>query len=149
MLVLIVTEVADVTWWILAKCVCGTSWENLFMSYANSKCADQLAHPRSLISTFVIHCLDNIIPVLAIAEISRPLLVSSAEQAGLSLPWSPKTGFLVRRLIYLFINNKNHSCPITQFRNKTAWKNRHIHTGWYLKTNHSDSPLVCMYGCSL
>ena len=28
-------------------------------------------HPRSLISAFVVHCLDRIIPLLAIAEISR------------------------------------------------------------------------------
>ena len=31
-----------------------TSWENLFMPYANNKGADQPAHPRSLISAFVI-----------------------------------------------------------------------------------------------
>ena len=30
-----------------------TSWENLFMQYANNKGADQPAHPCSLISTFV------------------------------------------------------------------------------------------------
>ena len=29
-----------------------TSWENLFMSYANNKAADQPAHPRSLVSVF-------------------------------------------------------------------------------------------------
>ena len=43
----------------------------------------------SLISAFVVHCWDSIIPLLAIAEISRPQLVSSAEQAGLSHTWSP------------------------------------------------------------
>ena len=32
-------------------------------------------------------CLDSTIPLLAIAEISRPWLVSEAEQAGLSLIW--------------------------------------------------------------
>ena len=55
-----------------------------------------------LISTFVVRCLDSIIPLHAIAEISRPLLLSSAEQAGLCLTWSQtsKTGFLVTRLIY-------------------------------------------------
>ena len=37
-------------------------WENLFLLYANNKGADQPAHPRSLISAFVIHCLDSIIP---------------------------------------------------------------------------------------
>ena len=64
------------------------SWENLFMPYANNKGADQPAHPRSLISTFVVRCLDSIIPLLAIAEISRLELVSVAEQASLSLTWS-------------------------------------------------------------
>ena len=40
------------------------------MSYANNKGADQPAHPRSLISAFVVHCLDSIIPLDSIAEIS-------------------------------------------------------------------------------
>ena len=31
------------------------------MPYANNKGADQPAHPRSLISTFVVRCLDSII----------------------------------------------------------------------------------------
>ena len=71
------------------------------MTYANNKGADQPVHPRSLISTFVDRCLDSIIPLLAIAEISRPYPVSVAEQAGLSLNWSqtPKTGFLVTLLV--------------------------------------------------
>ena len=40
-------------------------------SYANNKGADQPAHPRSLISSFVIRCLDSIISIDSIAEISR------------------------------------------------------------------------------
>ena len=40
------------------------------MPYANNKGADQPAHPSSLISAFVVRCLDSII--LAIAEISGP-----------------------------------------------------------------------------
>ena len=48
-----------------------TSWENLFMQYANSKDTDQLAHPRSLISAFVVCCLDSIIPWVLITETSR------------------------------------------------------------------------------
>ena len=78
-----------------------TSWENLFMSYANNKGADQPAHPRSLISAIVVSCLDSIIPLLAKAKISRPYLVPVAEQACLSLIWSktPKTGFLMTWLI--------------------------------------------------
>ena len=38
-----------------------SSWENLFLPVANNKGADQPAHPCSLISTFVAHCLDSII----------------------------------------------------------------------------------------
>ena len=45
------------------------------MPYANDKGTDQPAHPRSLISTFVVRRLDSIIPLLTIAEISRPQLV--------------------------------------------------------------------------
>ena len=41
------------------------------MSYANNKGADQPAHPRSLISAFVIRCLDSLIFLDSIAEISR------------------------------------------------------------------------------
>ena len=66
-----------------------------FMPYANNKGADQPAHPRSLISTFVVRCLDSIIPMLANSKISRLQLVSVTVQTGLSLTWSqtPKTGF--------------------------------------------------------
>ena len=72
------------------------------LPYANNKGADQPAHPRSLISAFVVPCLDSIIPPLAIAKISSLQLFCVAEQAGLSLIWSqtPKTGFLVTRLNY-------------------------------------------------
>ena len=68
------------------------------MSYANNKGADQPVHPHSLISTFVVRCLDSIILLVSISEISSVYL---AAQAGLSLSWSqtPKTGFLVMRLI--------------------------------------------------
>ena len=53
------------------------------------------------ICVFVVRSLDSTIPPLAIAKISRPLLISSAEQAGLSVNWSqtPKTGILVMWLI--------------------------------------------------
>ena len=65
-----------------------TSWENLFMQYENNKGADQPAHLRSLISTFVVRCLDSIIPILAISKISRLELASVAEKTGLKLAWS-------------------------------------------------------------
>ena len=88
-----------------------TSWENLFKPYANNKGADRPARPHSLISTFVGHYLDSIIPILAKSKISVLQLVSVAEQAGLCLPeckplrqvfswgglnkkfWYPKTNF--------------------------------------------------------
>ena len=41
------------------------------MSYANNKGADQPAHPRNLISAFVVRCLDSIISLDSLAEISR------------------------------------------------------------------------------
>ena len=49
--------------------------------------ADQPAHPRSLISASVVRCLDSIISLDPIAEISRLYLGSVAEQANLSLTW--------------------------------------------------------------
>ena len=58
------------------------------MPYANNKGADQPAHPRSLISTFVVRYLDSIIPLVSISETSRLLLVAVAEQTGLSHTWS-------------------------------------------------------------
>ena len=56
------------------------------MPYANNKGADQPAHPRSLISTFVFRCLDSIMPLVSISKFSRLYLV--AEQTGLSHTWS-------------------------------------------------------------
>ena len=58
------------------------------MSYANNKGADQPAHPLSLISAFVVHCLSSVIFLYSIAEISRLKLTSVAAQAGLCLTWS-------------------------------------------------------------
>ena len=47
--------------------------KNYCMPYKNNKGvgADQPVHPRSLISTFIVCCLDSIIPVVAMYEISR------------------------------------------------------------------------------
>ena len=55
-----------------------------------------------LISALVVRCLDSIIPLVAISEISRLYLASVAEQTGLCLTWSenPKTGFLMTWLIH-------------------------------------------------
>ena len=51
---------------------CEPSHEKMcLMSHANNKGADQPAHPRSLISAFVVRCLDSKISLNSIAEISR------------------------------------------------------------------------------
>ena len=62
-----------------------TSWENLFMPYANNKGADQPAQMGSLISAFVVHCLDSIIFLVSISKTWSLYLASVATQAGLSL----------------------------------------------------------------
>ena len=93
-----------------------TSWENLFLPYANNKGTDQPAHPCSLISAFVIRCLASIIPLVSISEILSLCLVSVAEQASLSLTWSqtPKTGFLVTWLIF---NHCSSAKPMYENKN--------------------------------
>ena len=48
-----------------------TSWEILFLPYADNKDADQPAYPRSLIIACVVRCLDSILPKLAKWKISR------------------------------------------------------------------------------
>ena len=66
------------------------------LGVANNKSTDQSAHPCRLISAFVIRILERIISNLATGEISSYLLVSVAEQTGLSLAMSepPKEVFL-------------------------------------------------------
>ena len=56
------------------------------LPYVNNKGADQPAHLRSLISTFVVCCLDSIIPLVSISEISSLYLACVAAQTNLSLP---------------------------------------------------------------
>ena len=58
------------------------------MSYANNKGADQPAHPRSLISAFVVRCLDNVMSLVSVTKISSLMLTPVAEQASWSLTWS-------------------------------------------------------------
>ena len=54
----------------------------------------------SLISAFVVGCLDSEIPLVSMPEISSLYLASVTVQSSLSLPWSqtPNTGFHVTRL---------------------------------------------------
>ena len=56
------------------------------MPYVNNKDAGQPAHLHSLISAFVVRCLDSIIPMLPKSTFSRQL--ASVAVAGLSLIWS-------------------------------------------------------------
>ena len=46
------------------------------MSYANNKGADQPAHPRSLISAFVVRCLDSVMSLVSETKISSLMLAS-------------------------------------------------------------------------
>ena len=65
-----------------------------------NKGADQTAHPRSLISAFIICLLEGIISKLATSKVS--ILVSVAEEIGLNLTFSenPKTCFVATRPIW-------------------------------------------------
>ena len=83
-----------------------TSWENLLMPYATKKGADQAVHPRSLISAFIVGCLDNIIPQVSISEITSLYLASVAAQACLSLPWSQ-----TRRQVFSWRGSIVFICP--------------------------------------
>ena len=58
------------------------------MSYANNKGADQPAHPCSLISAFVVRCLNSVMSLVSVTKLSSLMLASVAEQASLSLTWS-------------------------------------------------------------
>ena len=49
------------------------------LCHANNKGADQAAHPRSLISAFVVHCLDSVMSLVSVTKISSLMLASVAE----------------------------------------------------------------------
>ena len=46
------------------------------MPFANNKGVDQPAHPCSLINAFVVRCLDSIMPLVSIPEISSLYIAS-------------------------------------------------------------------------
>ena len=62
-----------------------------FMPYPDKKGTDQPAHPCSLISAFIVCCLDSIVSLVSVFAISLLSLASVAQQAGLSL--EPKQVF--------------------------------------------------------
>ena len=74
-----------------------TSWVNLFMPYANNKGTDQPVHARSLISTFVVRCLDSIISLVFIFPISWFSLASELSRPVWVLP-----GHKPRRQVFLW-----------------------------------------------
>ena len=71
------------------------------------------------ISAFVVRCLDRIIPLVSISEISSLYLAHLAAQAGLCLTSSQtlKTGFLVMRLLWQMCS------PSWPFFVSHCWKN--------------------------
>ena len=77
-------------------CICTLIFEprheKTCLCHMRIKRVDQPAHPRSLISVFVVRCLDSIISLVSISKISSLYLATVAAQ-------TPKTGFLVTRLI--------------------------------------------------
>ena len=91
-----------------------TSWENLLYAYPNNKGADQPAHPRSLVSAFVVLLLDSIIPTDALPKFSTLACFCSWADQFRVIPGRkpPKTGFLVTWLIlkHVMIQNKDFSC---------------------------------------
>ena len=122
------------------------------MPYANNKGANQPAHPRSLISAFVVRLIDSIISLVSISESASLYPASVAAQAGLSLTWSktPKTGFLMKWLIcfgphihiltclctvfeHTCIHNKSccFSCNLVLFASVSSFKEaRSSFLGW-------------------
>ena len=91
------------------------------MSYANNKGADQPAHPRSLISAFVVRCLDSVMSLVSVTKSSSLMLASVAVQAGLSLIWSetPEDTFC-RVVAHLFSPYRRHCWQaISGYQSKT------------------------------
>ena len=72
--------------------------ETLSSVFENNKGADQPAHPRSLISAFVIRLSESIISRLATSEISIFYLVSVGKETALSE--TSKTVFVATRPSY-------------------------------------------------
>ena len=78
----------------------------VYAIYANNKDTDQPAHPRSLISVFVVRCLDSIIHIDTILNISREFSSPRKQNRpvyvlpGRTKLSKPKAGFLVTWLSY-------------------------------------------------
>ena len=59
-----------------------------WLSRAMKNVSYVVSHPRSLISAFIVRCPDSVMSLVSVAKSSSLMLVSVAEQAGLSLTWS-------------------------------------------------------------
>ena len=93
----------DISWIIYHM---GLDARNLSWGLTNNTRAYQPAHPRSLISAFVISLLESIICQLGSGEISIFQLASETEDTGLQLAISetPKTGCVAMPLICSLLN---------------------------------------------
>ena len=102
--------------------------------FANNTGADQLAHLRSLISTFVIRLLARTISKLTISEISFFWLVSVAEQAGLSLAMfgNPEDRFS-RIAAHMILDMLTHLLGILGRQHDTGYDNKLLNG--YLRHN--------------
>ena len=83
--------------------------KNCLPGFANNTGTDQPAHPRSLISAFVIRFVESIICKLSTGEISIFWLVPVTIKTGLKLALSEtlKTGFVAKRP---FLLELPHAC---------------------------------------
>ena len=102
----------------------------LVYSICEHKGADQPAHPRSLISAFVVQCLDSIIPLVSISEISSLYLASVSVQASLSLTLvaNPEDRFShdKAQFILLFISTKTQSYRTPSITNLMIDENEYL-----------------------
>ena len=75
--------------------------EPVFAICEQQRCRSACASAKSD-QRLCFRCLDSVIPLVSISEISSLSLASLAAQAGLCLTWSqtPKTGFLGTRLLW-------------------------------------------------
>ena len=80
------------TTYILGKCLLilirSRSCENVSYGICEQQRCRSACYPHSLISTFIVRCLDSMLCILAISKVSKFLLASVAEQAGLNVTWS-------------------------------------------------------------
>ena len=84
------------------------------MPYANNKGADQSAHPRSLISAFIVRCLDSIISSFY-TQSFKPL-ASFCDCAGRFV------SYMVANPEYRFSRDKAHFIILQAYLNSSCTK---------------------------